>query len=92
MLMAKAGKRGRSGVASALVGHVASMNGMSASDADTDTHRIGATPTVLQVVKPLPAYGYTLFLWFCVVSPAWAFIGFLTRDHWTQWAFQLSQA
>ena len=75
-----------------LWGRVANMNGMSAPAADTDAHRIGATPTVPQVVKPLPAYGYTLFLWFCVVSPAWAFIGFRTRDHWTQWAFQLSQA
>lgn len=78
--------------ASALVGHVASMNGMSASDADTDAHRMGATPTVPQVVKPWPGYAYTLFLLFCVVSPAWGFIGFLSRDHWTQWAFRLSQA
>ena len=75
-----------------LWGRVATMNGMSAPTADTDAHRIGATPAVPQVVKPFPAYGYTLFLWFCVVSPAWGFIGFLSRDHWTQWAFQLSQA
>lgn len=68
------------------------MNGMSASDADTDAHRMGATPTVPQVVKPLPAFAYTLFVLFCVVSPAWGFIGFLSRDNWTQWAFQLSQA
>ena len=78
--------------ASALVGHVASMNGMSASDADTDAHRMGATPAVPRVVKPWPAWGYTLFLWFCVVSPAWTFIDILSRDNWTQWAFQLSQA
>ena len=68
------------------------MNAMSASDADANTHRSGATPTVPQVVKPLPGYMYTLFLLFCVVPPAWAFIGFLTRDHWGQWAFHLSQA
>ena len=68
------------------------MNGMSASDVDTDAHRIGATPTVPQVVKPLPAYGYTLFVLFCVVPPAWGFIDFLSRDNWTRWAFQLSQA
>ena len=73
-------------------GRVANMNGMSAPTADTNPHQIGATPTVPQVVKPWPAYGYTLFLWFCVVSPAWGFIGFLSRDNWTQWAFQLSQA
>ena len=73
-------------------GRVANMNGMSAPTADTNTHQIGATPTVPQVVKPWPAYGYTLFLWFCVVSPVWGFIGFLSRDNWTQWAFQLSQA
>lgn len=75
-----------------LWGRVANMNGMSASDADTNAHRIGATPAVPRVVKPWPAYGYTLFLWFGVVSPAWRFIGFLSRDNWTQWAFQLSQA
>ena len=73
-------------------GRVANMNGMSAPAADTNTHQIGATSTVPRVVKPWPAYGYTLFLWFCVVSPAWGFIGFLSRDNWTQWAFQLSQA
>ena len=78
--------------ASALVGHVASMNSMSASDADTDPHRMGATPTVPQVVKPLPAFARTLILLFLVVSPAWGFIGFLSRDNWTRWAFQLSQA
>ena len=78
--------------ASALVGHVASMNGMSASDADTDPHRMGATPTVPQVVKPLPAFARTLILLFLVVSPAWGFIGFLSRDNWTRWTFQLSQA
>lgn len=68
------------------------MNGMSAPAADTNTHQIGATSTVPRVVKPWPAYGYTLFLWFCVVHPAWGFIGFLSRDNWTRWAFQLSQA
>jgi len=68
------------------------MNGMSASDADTDPHRMGATPAVPQVVKPLPGYVYTLFLLFVVASPAWGFIGFLSRDHWTQWAFGLTQA
>ena len=68
------------------------MNGMSAPTADTNAHQIGATSAVPRVVKPFPAYGYTLFLWFCVVSPAWGFIDFLSRDHWTQWAFQLSQA
>lgn len=73
-------------------GHVANMNGMSAPAADTNTHQIGATSTVPRVVKPWPAYGYTLFLWFCVVHPAWGFIGFLSRDNWTRWAFQLSQA
>lgn len=80
------------GPASVLVGHVASMNGMNAPAADTGAHRSGATPTVPQVVKPLPGYFYTLFLLFCVVSPAWAFIGLLSRDHWTQWEFQLNQA
>ena len=75
-----------------LWGHVASMNGMSASDADTNAHLMGATPAVPQVVKPFPAFGYTLFLLFVVVSPAWGFIGFLSRDHWGQWAFRLSQA
>ena len=74
------------------MGRVANMNGMSAPTADTNTHQIGATLTVPQVVKPWPAYGYTLFLWFLVVSPAWTFIGILTSDNWTQWAFQLSQA
>ena len=78
--------------ASALVGHVASMNGMSAPTADTGAHRRGGTPTVPQVAKPWPGYAYTLFLLFCVVSPAWGFIGFLSRDNWTQWAFQLNQA
>ena len=73
-------------------GRVATMNGMSTPTADTDAHRIGATPAVPQVVKPLPAYAYTLILLFLVVSPAWGFIGFLSRDHWTQWAFQLNQA
>lgn len=73
-------------------GHVASMNGMTASDTDTDPHRMGATPAVPQVVKPLPAYVYTLFLLFVVVPPVWGFIGFLSRDHWTQWAFRLAQA
>lgn len=68
------------------------MNGMSAPTADTDADRIGATPTVPQVVKPLPAFARTLILLFLVVSPAWGFIGFLSRDNWTQWAFQLSQA
>ena len=68
------------------------MNGMTASDADTDPHRMGATPAVPQVVKPLPAYVFTLFLLFVVVPPAWGFIGFLSRDHWTQWAFRLAQA
>jgi len=72
--------------------HVASMNDMDAPTADTDAHQIGATSTVPQVVKPWPAYGYTLFLWFLVVSPAWGFIDFLSRDNWTRWAFQLSQA
>ena len=68
------------------------MNGMSASDADANPHRLGATPAVPRVVKPWPGYAYTLFLLFVVVSPAWGFIGFLSRDHWTQWAFRLSQA
>lgn len=68
------------------------MNGMSAPTADTDAHRIGATSTVPQVVKPVPAFAYTLILLFLVVSPAWGFIDFLSRDNWTQWAFQLSQA
>ena len=68
------------------------MNDMDAPTADTDAHQIGATSTVPQVVKPWPAYGYTLFLLFCVAFPAWSFIGFLTRDNWTRWAFQLSQA
>lgn len=73
-------------------GRVANMNGMSASDADTNTHQIGATSTVPRVVKPWPAYARTLFLLFCVAFPAWSFIGRLTGDHWTQWAFHLSQA
>lgn len=68
------------------------MNGMSAPTADTDAHRMGATPTVPQVVKPLPAYVRALFVLFCVVPPAWGVIDFLSRDNWTQWAFQLSQA
>lgn len=68
------------------------MNDMSASDADTNAHRMGATPAVPRVVKPLPAFARTLFLLFCVAFPAWSFIGFLTRDNWTRWAFQLSQA
>ena len=74
------------------------MNGMSAPDTDTRIQPSSATPmgnatsTVPRIVKPWPAYARTLFLLFCVVSPAWSFIGFLTRDHWTQWAFQLSQA
>ena len=68
------------------------MNGMSAPIVDTNTHQIGETPTVLQVVKPLPAFARTLILLFLVVSPAWGFIDFLSRDNWTQWAFQLSQA
>lgn len=72
--------------------HVASMNDMDAPTADTDAHQIGATSTVPQVVKPFPAYARTLFLLFCVAFPAWSFIGFLTRDNWTRWAFQLSQA
>ena len=75
-----------------LWGRVANMNGMSAPTADTDAHRIGVTPTVPQVVKPVPAFAYTLILLFLVVSPAWGFIDFLSRDNWTQWAFQLSQA
>ena len=53
---------------------------------------VAPPPTVPQVVKPLPGYVLTLFLLFGVVSPAWGFTGFLTRDNWTQWAFQLSQA
>ena len=72
--------------------HVASMNDMSASDADTNAHRMGATPAVPRVVKPLPAFARTLILLFLVVSPAWGFIDFLSRDNWTRWAFQLSQA
>ena len=73
-------------------GRVANMNGMSASDADTNAHRMGATPAVPRVVKPLPAFARTLILLFLVVSPAWGFIDFLSRDNWTRWAFQLSQA
>ena len=68
------------------------MNDMSASDADTNAHRMGATPAVPRVVKPLPAFARTLLLLFLVVSPAWGFIDFLSRDNWTRWAFQLSQA
>ena len=68
------------------------MNDMSASDADTNAHRMGATPAVPRVVKPLPAFARTLILLFLVVSPAWGFIDFLSRDNWTRWAFQLSQA
>lgn len=68
------------------------MNGMSTPTADTNTHQIGATSTVPRVVKPWPAWARTLFLWVWVASPAWSFIGLLTRDNWTQWAFQLSQA
>lgn len=75
-----------------LLGHAASMNDMSASDADTNAHRMGATPAVPRVVKPLPAFARTLILLFLVVSPAWGFIDFLSRDNWTRWAFQLSQA
>lgn len=75
-----------------LWGRVANMNGMSAPIVDTNTHQIGTTPTVPQVVKPVPAFARTLILLFLVVSPAWGFIGFLSRDNWTQWAFQLSQA
>ena len=71
-------------------GHVASMNDMSAPTADA--RQIGATSTVPQVVKPLPAFARTLILLFLVVSPAWGFIDFLSRDNWTRWAFQLSQA
>lgn len=51
-----------------------------------------ATPAVPRVVKPLPAFARTLILLFLVVSPAWSLIGILTRDNWTRWAFQLSQA
>ena len=72
--------------------HVVSMNGMSTPTADTNTHQIGATPTVPRVVKPFPAYARTLALLCFVAFPAWSLIGFLTRDHWTQWAFHLSQA
>lgn len=72
--------------------HAASMNDMSAPTADTNTHQIGATSTVPRVVKPWPAWARTLFLWVWVASPAWSFIGLLTRDNWTRWAFQLSQA
>lgn len=68
------------------------MNGMSASDADTNAHRMGATPAVPRVVKPFPAFARTLSLLCFVAFPAWSFIGLLTRDNWTQWAFQLSQA
>ena len=68
------------------------MNDMSAPTADTHTHQIGATSTVPSVVKPLPAFARTLILLFLVVSPAWGFIDFLSRDNWTRWAFQLSQA
>ena len=53
---------------------------------------MGATPAVPRVVKPLPAFARTLILLFLVVSPAWGFIDFLSRDNWTRWAFQLSQA
>ena len=72
--------------------HVANMNAMSAPDADSHTRLSSANPADPQVVKPLPGYVYTLFLLFCVVPPACAFIGFLARDHWGQWAFHLSQA
>ena len=75
-----------------LWGRVANMNGMSAPTADTNTHQIGATSTVPRIVKPWPAYARTLSLLCFVAFPAWSFIGFLTRDNWTQWAFQLSQA
>ena len=68
------------------------MNGMSAPTADTNTHQIGATSTVPQVVKPFPAFARTLALLSFVVFPAWSLIGILTRDNWTRWAFQLSQA
>ena len=59
--------------------HVASMNGMSAPDTDTRIQPSSATPmgnatsTVPRIVKPWPAYARTLFLLFCVVSPAWSF-------------------
>lgn len=75
-----------------LWGRVANMNGMSAPTVDTNTHQIGATSTVPQVVKPMPAFARTLILLFLVVSPAWGLIDFLSRDNWTRWAFQLSQA
>ena len=51
-----------------LWGRVANMNGMSAPTVDTNTHQIGATSTVPQVVKPLPAFARTLILLFLVVS------------------------
>ena len=84
--------------------HVASMDGMNSPDADSHirlpsatpttgaTPMTSATPTVPQVVRPFPAYARTLFLLFCVAFPVWSLIGILTRDHWTQWAFHLSQA
>ncbi len=84
--------------------HVASMNGMNSPDVDSHTRltsatamtsatpMTSATSTVPQVVKPWPAYARPLFLLFCVAFPAWSLIGILTRDHWTQWAFHLSQA
>lgn len=81
-----------------LWGLFASMNGMSAPDASSNTTpssttpTSSATPTVPRVVKPLSAFWRTLALLSLVVFPAWAFIGFLTRDHWGQWAFHLSQA
>ena len=74
------------------------MNGMSSPDATGHTRlsnataMTGATPTVPRVVKPLPAYARTLSLLCLVAFPAWSLIGFLTRDRWGQWAFQLSQA
>ena len=87
-----------------LWGLFASMNGMNSPDADSHirlpsatpttgaTPMTSATPTVPQVVKPFPAYARTLGLLSFVVFPAWSLIGVLTRDHSTQWAFQLSQA
>lgn len=70
-------------------GHTSSSGAIPTGSA---TPTSGATPTVPRVVKPWPAYARTLFLLFCVAFPAWSLIGFLTRDHWGQWAFHLSQA
>ena len=81
-----------------LWGLFASMNGMRAPDASSNTTpssttpTSSATPTVPRAVKPLSAFWRTLALLSLVVFPAWSFIGFLTRDHWGQWAFHLSQA